>query len=257
MSLPFDSRETETRRGVTCQSRARGNPGTLRSQDGQPRLCPHPRPFSTPVPPPAWGLGATPSGPLWGQTESTGGMRGLLASPAPARAPAALWAAGRAPPPGPLEIASPRHQPERPAGERSTDPEPHLHRRAGSGCARGPPAARMRLRALSAVLGASLGRRLGRIRWTVRAPGWTLPWPACHVSGRPDPRVVTGWLKPFFFFLRRRYSTGEVGGASWRKGKNPIGAVGPACAWEAVAALGRARASTPTPRALHGRLVTE
>lgn len=87
-SLPFDSRETETQRGVTCQRWHRGEPRNPRLQTpvpGSPPL-PLPSPFQHPSTAPR--LGATPSGPLWGQTEATGRRRGLLASrPPPAHLP--------------------------------------------------------------------------------------------------------------------------------------------------------------------------
>ena len=133
-----------------------GTPGS-RFPGRRARLCPHPRPVRQPGTAPRLGSWATQSAPLWGHTEATEGNRGLLPSPAPARPPAALWAAGRAPPPGPLVSAGPRHQPPRPAGEQSNDPEPHFHQRAGSGCARGRPTVRMRLSAAPASFGTAVG----------------------------------------------------------------------------------------------------
>lgn len=110
--------------------------------------------FQHPGPAPRLGSGATAAGPLWGQTEATGKTRGLLASPAPARAPAALWAAGRAPPPELLLSAGPHHQPLGPPASRAatrnrTSPAHRKWLRAGArlphacACAWSlPPAAR-------------------------------------------------------------------------------------------------------------------
>lgn len=179
------------------KGRERRNPGTLGSTlPGRAALlCPLPRPFSTPVPTPALGLGATPPEPLWGQTESTERMRGLLASVAPARAPAALWAAGRAPPPGLLTNARPRHQPERPAGEQSTDPEPHLHQRAGSDCAWGPPERRAQapgsgLRGPGRELGEAVGPHPLEGEGVV--PGVPSDQPATSASGATGERCPSG-----------------------------------------------------------------
>lgn len=179
------------------QGRAGGNPGTQGSRlpGRQPASVPTPA-LSAPGTAPRLRSWATPSWPLWGQTEATGRMRGLPASPAPTRAPAALWAAGRAPPPGPLVSAGPRHQPPRPAGSgaatrnRTCTSAPEVAARGAR-----PPRACARLRFLRPAARAS-GWRLGRDGCGARAPTGRSPRPACHVSERPDPRKMTGWLKP-------------------------------------------------------------
>lgn len=169
-----------------------------------------PRPGSPPLPPPSsflhrgtalrLGSWATQSGPLWAHSETTGRKRGLLVSPVPARAPAALWAAGRAPPPGPLVSAGPRHQPPQPACGQSSNPEPHFHQRAGSGCARGRPTVRMRLSAVSLAAGASFGVAVGPE--PLEGAGLGAPWsrPATSAGGQTLVGGLDGWSTSFLFF---------------------------------------------------------
>lgn len=137
-SLPFDSREIE--RSDLSKAAQRGIPETSApdSSAGQPTSAPTLALSAPQYRPPPWG---NPVRAALGANRGHWEKRGPPRVPAPTRAPAALWAAGGAPPPGPLVNAVPRHQPPRLAAERSSDPEPHFLQRAGSGCAEARPRA--------------------------------------------------------------------------------------------------------------------
>lgn len=116
--LPFDSRETEPQRGgATCPRSRREesrNPRLQTPRPGQPASAPTLTLSAPRCRPPPWGLGnpdRAAVGTDRGHRENKGPTRipGVLA-----RAPASLWAASKAPPPGPLVSPGPRHQPPPP-----------------------------------------------------------------------------------------------------------------------------------------------
>lgn len=164
MCLPFNSRETETQRGGVTgpKSRRGGNSGTpgFRFPGRGARLCPHPRPFCTPVLPSALGLGQ-PSRGLFGRTPRPPGERGAcscLRSP-----PAHLPLSGQ--PADPASGASRERRPASPAptaglrAKQQTGTALPQARRKWLRASR--PTVRMRLNAVFPAAGASCGVAVG------------------------------------------------------------------------------------------------
>lgn len=131
MFLPLDSRETETQKGrVTCLRSRRWRGAVLGPQvpDSRPKSPPLPPPSPCPAPwhrPPSstpWVLG-NPVGAAWGTPRPPREIEACSRLRPHPRPPAALWAAGRAPPPGPLRalarVTSPHGRPASRAATRN------------------------------------------------------------------------------------------------------------------------------------------
>lgn len=126
-------------------------------------------PYSLLQPPPPFWVWGKPDPEALRADRGHGGNEGSArVCNTPSRAPAALGAAGGAPPPGPLSLslslsrAGQRHQAPRPAGEQRSDPEPQFHWRAGSGGALGWVAVRMRPSAASSGAGVGFWEAVGQ-----------------------------------------------------------------------------------------------
>lgn len=275
MYLPFDSKETETRRGVTCPgSLGGGNPETIGSRlPGPAAPLPPPPPSQNPgTAPPPWVL-VNPVRAALGADRSHRENEGSagISSPRPRtcrslgsrQSPASGTSRERRP-------ASPAPTAGRQAEQRpGTAPPPARRKwlRAGRACRAHAPARGLGGRLRDLWGGGWVGAAGGRGREVGRSLR-----PARHVSQRTDLWTVDGWPKPFlflFFFLKGGGGgemVAEVGGACWLKRNHPIGAVGTACAVrfrnpKAVSAPGRSGVSVPLPASqshctVHDRVVT-
>lgn len=220
-SLPFDSRETETQRGVTCQRSSRGgsrNPRLQTPRPGSPPLSP-PLALSAPrYRPPPWVLGQPRPGRFGGRPRplKEWGTCSRLRPP-----PAHLPLCGQpAEPRLPGLPRTPRASPAPTAGRRE-------EQRPGTALL---PARRKWLARGAAPPRACAPERSPRPTEWVFGGGWAWPaggrgrgrslGPDRHVSKRPVPRmVVTGWPKPFFLFFFFKGDDAERGKWEEPRGK--------------------------------------